>query len=157
MLPVSAQGLDIKWSSTEPPDTEPYVRWCGRTAEANPSASYPISHSTPQNHLAVACGGRQWTPVASRHHPHRRHSSLAVASGAWIALSDHQKVRFWTDFGPIFMEYSAITPALFPFCLRCPFSSLCPLLSAFFLSSHNDLSQYTQHRSHQQPSGDTEI
>jgi hypothetical protein len=24
-------------------DTEPYVRWCGRTAEANPSASYPIT------------------------------------------------------------------------------------------------------------------
>jgi hypothetical protein len=23
---------------------DPYVRWCGRTAEANPSASYPIIH-----------------------------------------------------------------------------------------------------------------
>ena len=27
----------------EPPYTEPYVRWCGRTAEGD-SASYPISH-----------------------------------------------------------------------------------------------------------------
>src|SRR5215213_4563911 len=25
----------MKWRSTEPPDTEPYVRWCGRTAEGN--------------------------------------------------------------------------------------------------------------------------
>jgi len=30
-VPLGAQGPDIKRSSTEPPDTEPYVRWCGRT------------------------------------------------------------------------------------------------------------------------------
>ncbi len=42
-VPIGVQKPDIKWSSTEPPDTEPYVRWCGRTAEANPSASYPIA------------------------------------------------------------------------------------------------------------------
>jgi hypothetical protein len=39
---IVSPAPDIKWRSTEPPDTEPYVRWCGRTAEANPSASYPI-------------------------------------------------------------------------------------------------------------------
>jgi hypothetical protein len=34
-VPLGAQGPDIKWNSTEPPDTEPYVRWCGRTAEGD--------------------------------------------------------------------------------------------------------------------------
>ena len=41
-VPLGARGPDTKWNSTEPPDTEPYVRWCGRTAEVNPSASYPM-------------------------------------------------------------------------------------------------------------------
>lgn len=40
-------------------DTEPCVRWCGRTAEANPSAFYPMAAqawlrtSCPAEKLAV--------------------------------------------------------------------------------------------------------
>lgn len=57
-----SQGLPAKPQPTEPPDTDPYVRWCGRGLTEGPHFRQPLSRSTRFGQFRVAakdCPGPQ--------------------------------------------------------------------------------------------------